>query len=161
MGATLDPRLAELESLYRERFSAFARVAGAIVGNGDEGADAVQDAFASAVRSLKSFRGEGTLEAWVWPIVLNAARKRRRAARPEAVIAQAPADDAVDDGLADLRAQVAALPERQRQVVFLRYYADMEYAAIADALGLTTGTVGATLSQAHAALRRRLEEVGS
>ncbi len=160
MSAKHDPRLRELEALYRKRFAVFVRVAAAAAGSVDEGADAVQDGFASAVRSLKSFRGEGTLEAWVWPIVLNAARKRRRRARHGPTIASTPAV-AADDGLDGLRAKVATLPERQRQVVFLRYYADMEYGAIADALGLTTGTVGATLSQAHAALRRKIEEVGS
>ena len=60
---------------------------------------------------------------------------------------------------ADLRAVLAVLPERQRTAVFLRYYADLDYAAIAEALGITTGTVAATLNAAHAALRTRLEEV--
>jgi DNA-directed RNA polymerase specialized sigma24 family protein len=41
--------------------------------------------------------------------------------------------------------------------VFLRYYADLDYAAIAEALGVSTGTVAATLNQAHTTLRTRLE----
>jgi RNA polymerase sigma factor (sigma-70 family) len=57
-----------------------------------------------------------------------------------------------------VRAAAAALPERQRLVLFLRYYADLDYAAIAAALGITEGTVGATLNAAHAVLRRSLEE---
>jgi RNA polymerase sigma factor (sigma-70 family) len=59
---------------------------------------------------------------------------------------------------AGLPEAIAALPERQRLVLFLRYYADLEYAAIAETLGIGLGTVGATLNHAHAALRRRLEE---
>jgi RNA polymerase sigma factor (sigma-70 family) len=51
------------------------------------------------------------------------------------------------------------LPERQRLVLFLRYYADLDYAAIADALEIKSGTVAATLHTAHAALRRQLLEV--
>ena len=51
------------------------------------------------------------------------------------------------------------LPERQRLAVFLRYYADLDYAAIGEALGIRTGTVAATLNAAHVALRARLEEV--
>ena len=39
----------------------------------------------------------------------------------------------------DLRAQLAALPERQRLVVFLRYFADLSYGDIADALGIEVG----------------------
>jgi DNA-directed RNA polymerase specialized sigma24 family protein len=43
--------------------------------------------------------------------------------------------------------------------VFLRYYADLDYRAIATALGIEVGTVSATLSAAHTALRRSLKEV--
>ena len=58
----------------------------------------------------------------------------------------------------ELRELIASLPERQRHVLFLRYYADLDYQAIADVLDLRIGTVGATLNKAHFALRRQLEE---
>jgi RNA polymerase sigma factor (sigma-70 family) len=51
------------------------------------------------------------------------------------------------------------LPERQRLVLFLRYYADLGYSAIAEALGISPGTVASTLNAAHESLRRNLEEV--
>ena len=54
---------------------------------------------------------------------------------------------------------IARLPERQRLVLFLRYYADLDYASIATTLQISTGTVGATLNAAHASLRRLLQEV--
>jgi DNA-directed RNA polymerase specialized sigma24 family protein len=41
----------------------------------------------------------------------------------------------------------------------LRYYADLDYRAIADVLGIEVGTVSATLSAAHQSLRKRLQEV--
>ena len=50
------------------------------------------------------------------------------------------------------------LPERQRLVVFLRYYADLDYRTIGQAAGIASGTVAATLSAAHASLRLDLEE---
>ena len=53
---------------------------------------------------------------------------------------------------------VAALPERQRLVGFLRYFADLEYREIGAALGIETGTVSATLHAAHANLRPGYEE---
>ena len=53
---------------------------------------------------------------------------------------------------------LAALPERQRLVVFLRYFADLEYREIASALEIEVGTVGATLSAAHAALTHGARE---
>ena len=58
----------------------------------------------------------------------------------------------------ELRTAVAALPERQRLAVFLRHYADLDYAAIAETLEIAPGTVGATLSAAYASLRTSLEE---
>jgi RNA polymerase sigma factor (sigma-70 family) len=54
---------------------------------------------------------------------------------------------------------VRALPERQRLVVFLRYWADLDYRSIAAALEIEVGTVSATLNAAHATLRRSLQEV--
>ena len=44
-------------------------------------------------------------------------------------------------------------------MLFLRYYADLDYHSIADALGIAAGTVGAALNAAHAALLRQLQEV--
>jgi RNA polymerase sigma-70 factor, ECF subfamily len=58
-----------------------------------------------------------------------------------------------------VRAWVAALPERQREAVFLRYYADLDYRTVANVLRIEVGTVSATLSAAHQTLRSRLEEV--
>jgi RNA polymerase sigma factor (sigma-70 family) len=58
-----------------------------------------------------------------------------------------------------IHALVAELPERQRLALFLRYYADLDYGAIADALEISGGTVGATLNQARENLRRLMTEV--
>jgi DNA-directed RNA polymerase specialized sigma24 family protein len=73
--------VAQLEALYRERYARFARVAGGIVGDGETGRDAVQHAFAIAIRERHSFRGEGSLEGWLWRIVLNEARRMASANR--------------------------------------------------------------------------------
>ena len=150
--------MAELEALYRERYPVFLRVARATVRDDGAAADAVHDAFVQAVRNRRSFRGDGSLEAWVWRMVVNAARKRRRD-RPEAAADPAEATDVSPNGFGDpVRAVVAALPERQRLALFLRYYADLDYAAIAATLDITEGTVAATLHAAHAAVREALKE---
>jgi RNA polymerase sigma factor (sigma-70 family) len=60
---------------------------------------------------------------------------------------------------AELRIALARLPERQRTAVFLRYYADLSYASIGEALGITEGTVAATLNAGLTTLRTRLQEV--
>lgn len=159
-GASLEA----IESVYRSRLPEFRRVAAAITGDRELGCDAVQEGFVLAVRHRADFRGSGPLEAWVWRIVINATRSRRRSAEPAA--AELPADPpAVDlaNGHSEgrtgrVRTAVALLSERQRLVLFLHYYADLDYAAIGEALDIAPGTVGATLHAARAAMRRLLEE---
>jgi len=159
-GASLEA----IEGIYRSRLSQFRRVATAISGDHELGCDAVQEGFALAVRSRADFCGKGPLEAWLWRIVINATRSQRRSAAPAAAelqteLAAAGATNSHADARADrLRAAIALLSERQRLVLFLHYYADLDYAAIGEALGIASGTVGATLHSARAALRRLLEK---
>jgi RNA polymerase sigma factor (sigma-70 family) len=151
---------AQLEQLYRDRFEHFARVASAICGDLDLGRDAVQSAFIAAIRARRSYRGAGPLDAWVWRIVVREARRMSRtgeASLPEDVT-DAMSNGDVEDPFG-LRAWIAVLPERQREALFLRYYADLDYRAIAEVLGIEVGSVSATLSAAHQSLRKRLQEV--
>jgi RNA polymerase sigma-70 factor (ECF subfamily) len=121
--------------------------------------EAVQEAFTEAIRKRDSFRGEGPLEAWVWRTVVNAARKAR--STPILLELSEHAETAPNgaEPTGELGALIAVLPERQRLALFLRYYGDLDYRSIAQALGVEVGTVSATLSSAHAALRRALQEV--
>jgi RNA polymerase sigma-70 factor, ECF subfamily len=153
--------LAELESLYRARFDHFARVGSAITGDGESGRDAVQNAFAAAVRGRGSFRGTGSLEAWLWRIVVNEANRLRR--EPVHVALDEFSERSVNGhgGVDDLgvRELFADLPDRQREVLFLRYHADLDYRRIAEILEIEVGTVSATLSAAHTKLRKTLRKV--
>jgi RNA polymerase sigma factor (sigma-70 family) len=153
-GASLE----ELEQLYRSRVGELRRVAAAIVGDRDAALDVVQDAFATAVRQRGAFRGEGSLDGWLWRIVVNAARDElRRRARQAPVLLSG--NGRVEDAAERVRAAVALLPEQQRLVLFLRYYADLDYRTIANSVGISPGTVGATLNTARESVRRHLEEV--
>jgi RNA polymerase sigma-70 factor, ECF subfamily len=154
-GASLD----DLGALYRSRFDVFERVAASVTGDAERARDVVQEAFATAVLKRRSFRGEGPLEAWVWRIVLNAARSDARRRGPALEHGHPAGMNGRPERDAELRVLLARLPERQRTAVFLRYYADLDYAAIGQALGIRPGTVAATLNAAHAALRSQLEEV--
>jgi RNA polymerase sigma factor (sigma-70 family) len=155
--------IAELEALYRARYRQFVRVATAIAGE-QKAHDVVQETFARAIRSSGSYRGEGTVEAWLWQVLINAARGARQSSVETSPLDGEelpvggnghPSDDR------DIRAWIVSLPERQRPAVFLRYYADLDYRAISTALGIELGTVSATLSAAHTSLRRSLKEVSS
>lgn len=152
--------MAELESLYRARFDRFATVASAISGGGESGRDAVQNAFAAAVRERGAFRGEGAVEAWLWRIVVNEAKRLRR--EPQHRLLDEPLEPATNGHRADdqlgVRAFLAALPDRQKATVFLRYHADLDYRQISEILEIEVGTVSATLSAAHATLRKALRK---
>ena len=116
------------------------------------------------VQAPSRFAARGSLEAWLWRIVVNEARRvaAERHAVPVEPAALAEAAAAPSNGHRDggeLEALVAALPERQRLALFLRYYADLDYEAVAEALGVRPGAVAATLHAAHSSLRRNLLEV--
>jgi RNA polymerase sigma factor (sigma-70 family) len=149
--------LHELEALYRSRFDVFARIAVTVTGEVERARDAVQEAFATAIRKRRAFRGDGPLEAWMWRIVLNTARSDVRRSSQVVTHDEPAGADGHPERHAELRVALAGLPERQRTAVFLRYYADLDYDAIGRALGIRSGTVAATLNAAHTALRTRLE----
>ena len=150
---------ADLERLYRRDFQQLVRVAAAVTRSEAAGAEAVQEAFLRLLRSRESYRGEGSLEAWVWRTVVNEAK--RVAAREEGALAvpEEPSVNGSGNRDAATRALVAALPERQRLAVFLRYYADLDYRTIGQVLEIETGTVSATLAAAHERLRVAIEGV--
>lgn len=154
-------RLVEIEALYRERWTAFARVAISIAGSVDGGREAVQEGFARAIEEREAFRGECPLESWVWRIVVNTAKTAGvRAAREETGTTLASeAASANGHHPSEVAVWVRTLPERQRLAVFLRYWADLDYRAIAEVLEVEVGTISATLSSAHQTLRRSLQEV--
>jgi RNA polymerase sigma-70 factor, ECF subfamily len=148
-----------LEQLYRARYRRFLNVALAVTGNLELARDAVQDGFAKAIRGRFGYRGNGSAESWVWSIVVNEARSVVRGTGVEILaeaveVATAPAGE-----WPELRSAIAALPERQRLAVFLRHYADLDYEAIGDVLGIERGTVAASLHAAHATLRKQMSEV--
>ena len=154
MGAELE----EIEALYRQAYPRYRNALATVTGSYESARDAVQHAFAEAVAERARFRREGSLAAWVWKIAL------RHALHLRDDFASGDLNGALDPGLAkpeldpELAAAVRALSPRRRLVVFLRYFADLSYAEIADVLGVSEGTVAASLAQAREALRAALTE---
>jgi len=159
-GPSSSLRIETLEAIYRRSFSRFLRVAFAIVGERDLAREVVQEAFARAIQRRLQFSGQSAPEAWVWAIVVNRAHD---VARNRSHNLSDGHEQASENGYAqpwpELRAAIAALPERQRLAVFLRHYADMNYEQIADVLQVKRGTVAATLHAAHTTLRKQMSEV--
>jgi RNA polymerase sigma factor (sigma-70 family) len=126
--------------------------------------DLVQSALASAYRHRRRL-GPGEVEAYVRRSILNAQMTRRgRLLRRESVTAAVEdtaareASSAVDDRLWAV-AVLRALPPRQRAVLVLRYFYDLDEAAIAAELGISRGTVKSQASKALAALRAHQAEL--
>ena len=155
----MDDTVAGIERLYRERYVRFRNGVAPVTGSYETARDAVQEGFARALRASRQYSGRGSLEGWVWRIVLRTALEQRR---PHDEISL----DAVDAEFVEperdfaLAAAIQAMPPRRRLVVFLRYFADLPYQTIAEVLEIDAGTVAATLAQAREALAAILEEEG-
>lgn len=147
--------LEQIEAVYRRSAARLRRVAAAIIGDREAALEAVQTGFSIAVRRRADFRDEGHLDAWIWRIVVTEARDAR--ARLFACDRAESKDDASEgvlvaheDGARDERPNaLAELSERQRLVVFLRYYTDFDYPTIARVLAINEETVSATLYRAY------------
>lgn len=151
-----------IAAVYSQRHAGFAAALATVAGDAEAGRDAVQEGFAIALRERSKFRG-GSLEAWIWKIALRAALRARRADGHRPLEFDTAEPQVVDRELdPQLTAAIGSLPPRQRLIVFLRYFADLSYSDIAEALDVSDGTVAAALSQARDALAaeitRREEE---
>jgi RNA polymerase sigma factor (sigma-70 family) len=153
--------LVAIEAVYRTRAADFFRFALAKTGDPERARDAVQEGFARAIRGRATFQGTGPLEAWVARCVLNAALDLNRVfSRIQSEPEDVPADStASDDSGSVIRDAVRQLPQRQRDALFLRYYLDFDYRAIAEALDVEVGTISATLHAARNSLMDALQEV--
>jgi RNA polymerase sigma-70 factor (ECF subfamily) len=150
---------AAIELLYRQRYARFRNGVAPVTGSYEAAHDAVQEGFARALRASSQYSGEGSLEGWVWRIVLRTALEQRRPGEELPLDAVDPVFVEPERDFA-LTSAVQALPPRRRLIVFLRYFADLPYQAIADVLDIDEGTVAATLAQAKQALAVTLNEEG-
>jgi RNA polymerase sigma-70 factor (ECF subfamily) len=153
----VDRTAVAIERLYRERFVRFRNGVAPVAGSYEAAHDAVQEGFARALRSSRQYAGRGSLEGWVWRIVLRAALEQRRPGEEVSLDAVDPVFVEPERDL-ELAAALRALPPRRRLVVFLRYFADLPYRTIAEVLELDAGTVAATLAQARHSLAAILAE---
>ena len=163
------------DQAYRDHANDVYRVAFGILRDPDEALDATHDTFARAWERWDQYDSQRPLRGWLHGIVVHLALdqlRRRRVRRlalphlgrsPVGTFATStgpdPADDIarrelVDRALDGLRPQV-------RATLVLRHYYGYDYAQIGSMLGMTSGTVGSTLSRAHAAIRARLEAEGA
>jgi RNA polymerase sigma-70 factor (sigma-E family) len=145
------------DGLFRDAY----RVAFRLLGSREDADDVAQEALARASVRWSRVVGGGDPAPWVVRVATNLAldrwrRGRTAAAYASSVGATANTVDRADDRV-DLHRALAGLPKRQREVVVLRYVADLSEAAVADALGCSVGTVKTHASRGLAALRTALD----
>jgi RNA polymerase sigma-70 factor (sigma-E family) len=154
-----------LADLFRDHHPQLVRLALLMVGDLATAEDVVQDAFEGLHRGWHGLHQPSSGLAYVRSSVLNGCRsvhRRAAVARKHAPRLAGPATQA--DGLpaAAERGEVAQalrlLPRRQREVLVLRYYLDLDTAEIAATLQITQGAVRTTIARGLAALARQLGE---
>ncbi len=131
------------------------------VGDRDTAQDLVAEAFARAWASWRTVSRHPAPAAWVVRTALNAGisrwrRRRREVPVPDlALVADRPVSGEVSGSSVDpsVMAALLRLPARQRQVVALRLFLDLDTAGTAQVLGIAPGTVQAHLGRALATLR--------
>lgn len=154
------------------------RVACAVLGDADDGDDAAQDAFLSALRHISRYDLNRPFGPWLMRITANAAadrRRRRKVRATEPLSPTEPGSGPLPDSEADrlafhraLREALAELPERQRMAVTMFDVEGYSHAEIAEILEVPQGTVRSDVFHARRRLRVTLlgwrhqlkEEVG-
>jgi RNA polymerase sigma-70 factor (ECF subfamily) len=140
---------------------ALRRFARALARDGEVADDLVQDTLVRALRAEHLFHG-GDLRTWLFTILLNLDRNRRRglARRPmlAAIDDVDPAGEPSSDGSGrDIERGLALLPQEQKEVLLLVTLEGLSYREAAEVQGVPIGTVMSRLSRARTALRAHLE----
>jgi RNA polymerase sigma factor (sigma-70 family) len=159
MSVTLPPFQRLVDAHWRD----VSRLAHALAGP-DDGPDVAQQAWTQAYAAYPGLRSSANLRGWLLTVTYRCAmdahrhRARRPLPTPDPALLDPPGKSApaADAHLGDeaLWASVAALPERQREAVTLRYVADFDHLQIALALGTTPAMSRRLVSDALAALRK-------
>jgi RNA polymerase sigma-70 factor (ECF subfamily) len=168
------------EQLVRNYTPRLLRVARRLLGNDDEARDALQDAFISVFRSIRSFEAGSRLSTWLHRVVVNAAlmKLRTRRRHPEEEIEKylplfqedghqiVPSVEWMESAETALqrkemrqlvRAAIDRLPDTYRTVLLLRDIEEMNTEETAEILGISTTAAKLRLHRARQALRTQLD----
>lgn len=144
-----------------------------ILGRAHDAEDVTQESFVAAYRAIGTYRGEGSLQGWLLRIATRQAFRRLAQRRPTADITAVPepflADSRTDppgvlvaaERRDELRAAVQALPDPYREIVALRFFAELSLAEVADATHRPINTVKTQLRRGLERLRPVLGDPGT
>jgi DNA-directed RNA polymerase specialized sigma24 family protein len=151
----------DFAEFYRESRDDCLRTVLVSIGDRDTAQDLVDEAFARACASWRTVSRHPAPRAWVVRTALNASvsrwrRRHRELPVPDlAAVVDLAGPGGVSGGALDppIMAALLRLPARQRQVIALRLFLDLDTARTAEVLGVAPSTVKAHLARALAALR--------
>ncbi|WP_433219501.1 SigE family RNA polymerase sigma factor [Dactylosporangium sp. CS-047395] len=154
----------DFDDYVRTRGPALVRLGRLLTGDRHQGEDLVQDVLARAFVRWERIAADGQPDAYLRRALVNASisRWRRPSAREVAVAAPEDSPDPVDLGAAAAERDavwrlIRGLPAKQRAAVVLRYYEDLDDAAIAALLNCSQPTVRSQVKRALDTLRARIE----
>lgn len=171
----------DFDELVRRNQKRIFRLLMALLRDEDAADTLTQECFLRAYKKRGSFRGDSSVDTWLYRIAVNLARDYQRSKRqgfwkkiftaPPETEDETPLLDTVADGGSSAEARLLAreevdqvwytvkrLSENQREVFVLRYAEDMSLDEIAQTLEMQVGTVKSHLNRALTTVRRRLEE---
>lgn len=161
-----------LDRLYRRHSATAQRVAFSVCHDVGRAQDVVQEAFVSVWRGREGYRPTGSFKGWLLRAVRNraldcvrneSAQKRPPIARRDPLPerdpgARTPLEDVIASGESDaLRISLHGLPEAQSAIIELAFFGGLTHEAIAERLGLPTGTVKGRMRLGLAKMRREVE----
>jgi len=163
----LDGHTDAFGSIVERYHRPFFTIAARILGSRDEASDAVQNAFIKAYEKLETFDGTRRFFSWAYRILVNECLNARRDRHPSEPIS---ADLAADHGPLEIveraerqrqvQAAVLDLPLEYREVIVLRYFVELPYDEISEAVGIPEKTVKSRLYSARQRLAAALAERG-
>jgi RNA polymerase sigma-70 factor (ECF subfamily) len=157
-----------LAMMSREFGPALGRFCAAYLGSSAEAEEAAQDSLIESLKAMASFRGESAVRTWLFAIARRICiRRRKRRQHREAILRVVsvtevpPPDTPLDDVaraelLRRLDTAMASLPDEEREVLALRFRADLTYEEAAQVCGIQPDAARKRASRAFAALREKL-----
>jgi RNA polymerase sigma-70 factor (ECF subfamily) len=140
-------------------------------GDQTEAGDATQQVFLKLLTSIGSFRGDSEFSTWLHRLVVNTCldgsrrgKSRERFAEPEEIARFAdPGSHGEDlerkEVAGRVHAALSSLPPKLRMPVVLRYFEDLSYAEMGEALRCSAGTVASRLNKGHKLLAEKLAQL--
>lgn len=140
-----------------------------LCGHEGDARDLVQETFLQAMLAIKGFKGKSSLYTWLYGILLNLNRRRKRKNRgltfPGELPDPPPSDSPDFEEQLDrqtlyshLHGSIRSLSVPHREVVILRYFEGMKIEAIAKTIGVSKGTVKSRLFYAGKQVRKKMPE---